>query len=102
MAITIGETKYGRDNTAAATLKSDIEKSFNKYNAVISDITDIINVVRKNWAGVDAEKFISTMELNARISVSTNKTSVNKIKSAIDTDISNFNKMQTSNQGLIR
>lgn len=102
MAISIGTTQYGRDNTAATTLKSSIEKSFNTYSQVIKDISDITNVVRKNWAGVDADDFIKTLQAKANACVNTNKNSVNKIKAAIDTDISNFNKLQSSHTGIIK
>lgn len=102
MAISIGTTQFGRDNTAATTLKSNIEKSFNTYSNTIKNIDDVKNVVQKNWAGVDADDFIKTLQTKANACVTTNKNSVNKIKSAIDADIANFNKMQSSNTGIIK
>lgn len=102
MAISIGTTQFGRDNTAATTLKTNIEKAFNTYSNTIKDINDITNVVRKNWAGVDADDFIKTLQAKANACANTNKKSVDKIKSAIDTDISNFAKLQSSNTGIIK
>lgn len=102
MAISIGTTQFGRDRTAATTLKSNIEKSFNTYSSTIKDISNISSVVKKNWAGADADDFINTLQKKANACVTTNKNSVNRIKSAIDADISNFNKMQTSNTGIIK
>lgn len=40
MAISIGTTQFGRDKTAATTLKSNIEKSFNTYSSAIKDISN--------------------------------------------------------------
>lgn len=102
MAISIGTTQYGRDSAAANTLKANIDTSFTRYNKAIKDIENIKAVVAKNWAGADANDFIKTLEAKANACVNTNRSSVNKIKNAIDTDITNFNKLQSSNTGIIK
>ncbi len=102
MAISIGSTQFGRDTSGVNKLDGDIGTAFNNYNKVIQDITDIKNVVKKNWAGVDADDFIKTLETKAKGAVQTNKMSVSKIQSAIHRSVSDFNKMQSSNTGIIR
>lgn len=102
MAISIGTTEFGRDDTAAHSLKAKIETSFNTYSKVILSTNIIKDVVRKNWAGVDADDFIKTLDTKATACVNTNKKSVSTIKSAIDRDINNFSKLQSGHTKIIQ
>lgn len=103
MALNISGATFGRDKAGQkkllANLKGDIEKA--RKNLTGASYESVVNNVNKYWAGEDAKKFL-TMFKKSVSEISTKMKAYEKtIDSALNTDASQFAKLQSRNANTI-
>ena len=100
MAVSIDQMTYGRDATGRKQLIADITKDLNNAKSAFGQLTNINNLVKKYWAGADADKFVKELKAKADAAGKSCTKDVTTVTTALDNDNKNFDAMQNKNAEL--
>ena len=100
----INDATYARSRAGLNLLINNLQGDFKKAGEKLtgSEYNVVINTIRKNWSGDDADKFIASFKRDVQeAKVKIQKYGI-KIERTLRNDYDNFIHMQTMNSGDIR
>ena len=102
-SLNISSATYGRDTAGAKKLLTNLQDKLKVGTKALKGqaYTDVLNTVKANWSGVDADKFLSEFEAAVNEIEASYKSLNEVVQRAIEADAKAFASMQEKTATLI-
>ena len=99
MAHKITSATYGRSEAGLKTLKSNLQGDCSRMVSALNgaEYTNLVNSIKKYWAGVDADDWLKDLETKTKTLTSNIKSVSSKAQGYLDQDLASFKSFQARN-----